>query len=69
MGENRDAEEGLFRKPEENIPVGRYESRLEDNIKICLKEIDYEGMNWSNLAQSMDQRRALVDKVMHLRVP
>jgi hypothetical protein len=38
-----------------------------DNIKIDLKEIRWDGMDWSDLAQ--DQWRALVNKAINLRVP
>jgi hypothetical protein len=31
-----------------------------DNIKIDPREIEWEGMDWINVAQDRDQRRALV---------
>jgi hypothetical protein len=34
-----------------------------------LREIGWDGMNWINVAQDRDQRRALVNTVMSLRVP
>jgi hypothetical protein len=41
-----------------------------DNIKIDLREIGWDGVDWVDLAQDRDQwRRALVNKVMNLRVP
>jgi hypothetical protein len=41
-----------------------------DNIKIDLREIGWDGMDWIDLAQdSRDQWRALVNMVMNLRVP
>jgi hypothetical protein len=40
-----------------------------DNIKIDLKEIGWDGMNWIYLAQDRDQGRALVSTMMNLRVP
>jgi hypothetical protein len=40
-----------------------------DNIKIYLREIGWDGMNWIDLAQDRDQWRALVNTVMKLRVP
>jgi hypothetical protein len=40
-----------------------------DNIKMDLKEIGWDGMEWINVAQDRDQWRALVNAVMNLRVP
>jgi hypothetical protein len=38
-------------------------------IKMDLREIGWGSMDWIDLAQDMDQRRALVSTVMDLRVP
>jgi hypothetical protein len=40
-----------------------------DNIKIDLREIGWDGVDWVDLAQGRDQWRALVNAVMNLRVP
>jgi hypothetical protein len=40
-----------------------------DNIKIYLKEIGWDGMDWVDMAQEKDQWRALVNTEMNLRVP
>jgi hypothetical protein len=40
-----------------------------DNAKMDLREIGFGGMEWISLTQNKDQWRALVDKVMNLRVP
>jgi hypothetical protein len=40
-----------------------------DNIKMDLREIEYGDMEWIDLAQDRHQWRALVNKVMNLRVP
>jgi hypothetical protein len=40
-----------------------------DNIKIDLREIGWDGMDWIDLAQDMNQWRALVNTVMNLRDP
>jgi hypothetical protein len=42
---------------------------LVENIKIYLREIGWDGMDWIDLAQDRDQWRALVKTVMNLRVP
>jgi hypothetical protein len=42
---------------------------LWDDIKIDLRQIGWDGMDWIDLAQDRDQWRALVDTVMNLRVP
>jgi hypothetical protein len=39
-----------------------------DNIKIDLRKIGWGGMHWIDMAQVMDQWRALVDTVMNLGV-
>jgi hypothetical protein len=40
-----------------------------DNIKMDLREIEWDSMDWIDLAQDWDQWRALVNTVMNLRVP
>jgi hypothetical protein len=40
-----------------------------DNIKIDIRELGWDGMNWIDLAEDRDQWRALVNTAMNLRVP
>jgi hypothetical protein len=40
-----------------------------DNIKIDLRAIGWDGVDWIDLVQDRDQCRALVNTVMNLRVP
>jgi hypothetical protein len=40
-----------------------------DNIKMDLREIGWDGVNWIDLAQDREQWRALVNTVMNLRIP
>jgi hypothetical protein len=50
-------------------PLGRPRRRWVDNIKIDVREIGWDGMDWIDLAQDSDQWRAVVNTVMNLRVP
>jgi hypothetical protein len=50
-------------------PLGRQRHRWEDNIKIDLREIEWDGMDSINLVQDRDQWRVLVNTVMDLWVP
>jgi hypothetical protein len=69
MGETRNAYRILVGKPERKRPLGRPRRRCVDNIKMNLREIGRDGVDWIELAQDRDQWRALVNKVMNLRVP
>jgi hypothetical protein len=69
MGEKRNACRILVGKPEGKRLLGRPRHRWVDNIKMDLREIGYDDMDWSDLAQDRDQWRALVNTVMNLRVP
>jgi hypothetical protein len=56
-------------KLEEKRPLGRSRHRWVDNIKIVLREIGWDAMDWIDLAQDRDQWRALVNTMMNLWVP
>jgi hypothetical protein len=56
-------------KPEGKRPLGRHRSRWVDNIKMHLREIGWDGMDWIDVAGDRDQWRALLKTVMKLRVP
>jgi hypothetical protein len=56
-------------KPEGKRPLGRPRRRWVDNIKMDLREIGWDGMDWIELAEDRDRWRALVNTVMNLRVP
>jgi hypothetical protein len=55
MEETRNAYRILVEKPEVKIPLGRPRRRWVDNIKMDLREIQWDGMNWIDLAQDRDQ--------------
>jgi hypothetical protein len=40
-----------------------------DNIKVDLREIGWDGVDWIDMAQNRDKWRALVNTVMNLWVP
>jgi hypothetical protein len=68
MGESRVVYRILVGKPEGMRLLGRPRRRWEDNINLDLQEVRCAGMDWIDLAQDRDGRRALVYAVMNLRV-
>jgi hypothetical protein len=50
-------------------PLGRPRRRWVDNIKMDLREIGWDDMDWIDLAQDRDQWRAYLNALMNLRVP
>jgi hypothetical protein len=69
MGETRIAYRILVGKPEGKRPLGRSRRRWVGNIKIDLREIGWDGVDWIDLAQNTGHWRAIVNTVMNLRVP
>jgi hypothetical protein len=49
-------------------PLSRLERRLEDNIRIGIREIEWKHVYWMHLAQVRDQWRVIVNIVMSVRV-
>jgi hypothetical protein len=69
MGEKRNVYGILVGKPEGTRPLGRPRRRWVDNIKMDLREMGWDVMDWIDLAQDRDQWRVLVNAVKNLRVP
>ena len=69
MGEGRRVYTVLVGKRKGQRSLGRPRRRWEDNIKMDLKEVGCEGMEWIELAQDRDRWRALVNAVMNVQVP
>jgi hypothetical protein len=59
----------LVGKPEWKRPHGRPRCRWEDNIRMDLREIGLEVVDWLYLPQYRDQWRAVVNTVMNIQVP
>jgi hypothetical protein len=56
-------------KPEGKRPLGRPRRKWVGNVKIDLREIGWDGMDWIDLAQDRGKWRALVNALMNLQVP
>jgi hypothetical protein len=69
MGNRSAAYRILVGKSARRGPLGRPRRRWEDNMKMDLREVRWRGMNWIDLAQDTDIRRAVVNAVMNFRVP
>jgi hypothetical protein len=68
-GAERTACRILVGKPAGKRPLGRPICKWVDNIKMDLREIRWDCMDWIDLDQDKDRWRALVNTVMNLRVP
>jgi hypothetical protein len=58
----------LARKLEGKRPHGRPKHRWKDNIKIYLKEIGWERVDWINLAEDKEKWQAVVKLAVNIRV-
>jgi hypothetical protein len=65
----RNAHKILVGCPEEKLPLGRSGRGWEDNVKMDLRELGFEGVDWILLDQGRDQWRAVVSTVINPRVP
>jgi hypothetical protein len=68
-GENRNAYRILAGKLEGKKQLGRPRLRWADNIKMDLREIGWDSVEWIDVSQDTDQWKALVNTVMNIRVP
>jgi len=64
----RNAYRILVGKPEGKRPHRRPRRRWGDNIRMDIKEIRREVLDWFHLAQGKTQWRALVDTIMRFQV-
>jgi hypothetical protein len=56
-------------KLEGRRPLERIRHKWEDNIKMDLREVEWESMRWIGLFQGRYRCRAVVNAVVNLRVP
>jgi hypothetical protein len=56
-------------KPEGKKPLGRTRRRRMGNVKMNFRAIEWDGMDWIDLAQDRDRWRTLVSTIMNLRDP
>jgi hypothetical protein len=68
MEEGRSAFKILTGAPARKRPLGKPRDRLEDNIRMYLKQIGINTRNYVDSAQDKDYSRALVNAVLNLRV-
>jgi hypothetical protein len=69
MEEMRSAYSVLVGKPEGKRPFGRCRCRWEDNIRMDLRGIGWEGVDWMmHVAQDTDKLWVLRNMVMNLWV-
>ena len=69
MEEGRGVHKVLVGKPEGKRPLERPRRRLEDNIKIDLREAGRGCGDWMELAQDRDRWRTFVSTVMNFGIP
>jgi hypothetical protein len=68
-GEKKNEHRILVGKPERKRPLGRPRHMWVDHIKMDLREIEWDGVDWINMAHGRDQWRALVNTILNLGVP
>jgi hypothetical protein len=69
MGEKMNSYTILVGKPEGKRPLGSPRRKWVNNIKMDLRDIGSDDMDWIDLTHDRDQWRALVSTVMNLLVP
>jgi hypothetical protein len=59
----------VVRKPEGKRPLGRPRCRWEDNIRMDIRKMGWEDVNWIHLAQDRDQWQTVMNTLMNIWVP
>jgi hypothetical protein len=58
----------LVRKPEMKRPLGRVRRKWEDNIRMDLRKIEWEVVDWIHVVKDRCQWRTVVKMVINLGV-
>jgi hypothetical protein len=69
MGEKRNVCGLLVGKPKGKRPLKRPRCRWVNNIKIDLRQIECDDLDWIDLAEDRNKWRAFVTVVMNFRLP
>jgi hypothetical protein len=56
-------------RTEEKRPLGKPRRRWQNNIEVILKEVEWRGIDYIDLAQDRDRWQTLANAVMNLRFP
>jgi hypothetical protein len=59
----------LVGKSKGKRPLGRLRRRWRNKVRMDLREIGWEGVDWMHMDQDRDQWRAVVNTAMNLRAP
>jgi hypothetical protein len=60
VGKRKAAYSVLVGKPKGERPLGRIRRRWQENRKLDLEEVKCGGLDWTDLSQERDRRRAVV---------
>jgi hypothetical protein len=69
IGQKKNAYRFFVRKPEGKRPLGKSRRKWEDNIKMDLREIIWDDIEWIDLAQDRVPWRVRMGTAMNLQVP
>jgi hypothetical protein len=69
MGGMKNTNKMLDVKPDGKRPLGRSRRRWENNIRMDIREIGWEVVDWIHVGEDRDQWRVLVNTVINFRVP
>jgi hypothetical protein len=69
IGESRSEYRDFVGKPKRTRTLGRHRCRWEVVIRMDLQEIEWEGIDWIDVAQDRDSLWDVVNTVLKIRCP